>query len=49
MKHPKWKQRLLKQKADADAAERAARYKRFWEAVEKPRKSIDYDVSPPPV
>lgn len=33
MKHPKWKQRALKQKADADAAQKAARYARFWEAV----------------
>lgn len=51
MKHPKWKQRRLKAKAELEAAERKARYDAFWAAVPKPqsKRALDYELSPPPV
>lgn len=55
MKHPKWKQRAIKAKAELDEAERAERYRKFWEAVypepirEERTSPLDYDREPPPV
>lgn len=37
MKHPKWKQRAIKAKADLEDAERAERYRKFWESVQQPQ------------
>lgn len=49
MTKPKWKQRQLESNAELEAAERAERYRQFWESIEKPQHDWPRDANGSPL